>query len=453
VGVRLSRSIAYNAAWSRRPGRLLVACLAVTLVGCGSSDAATHNADSASPVTGSASSSLPTGSSAGSTTAPISTTAPPSANCATAVAATLGTVAARVYHEAATGGDVAQAVHRVQSSTALAGAIDSDDATAAGAALRELLAGQIVRVEVLRGGHVFAQAGSGPAIAPVRGQVPGTSATYILSTQPVHAYLQVVHQVTGAQVLLAGPAGGGPGSARPLAGTIGGSLPASAPAAGPLTLAGQSFQTFTLPGAVYPAGPLRIVLLVPTSEISCPGSPAQARVETLGHVGERIYQEELHSPDVTATLHHMEDSAVFQRAVAAGDATATRAAIIGFFGQHIHVVRVRVTVGSKLLIDEGGPFVLAPVHGTLHSGGRVVGHFEMAIQDDAGYLKLAHLFTGAEVLMRTGSRQVMGTLSPGPSTVPDRGEVTYRGRAYQAYSFLGEAFPEGPLRISLLLPT
>ena len=67
--------------------------------------------------------------------------------------------------------------------------------------------------------------------------------------------------------------------------------------------------------------------------------------------------------------------------------------------------------------------MLAPVHGTLRSGGRVVGHFEMAIQDDAGYLKLAHLFTGAEVLMRTGSRQVMGTLSPGPATVPDRGEV------------------------------
>ena len=96
--------------------------------------------------------------------------------------------------------------------------------------------------------------------------------------------------------------------------------------------------------------------------------------------------------------------------------------------------------------------MLAPVHGTLHSGGHVVGHFEMAIQDDAGYLKLAHLFTGAEVLMRTGSRQVMGTLSPGPATVPDRGEVAYHGRNYQAYSFVGEAFPAGPLRISLLQP-
>ena len=299
---------------------------------------------------------------------------------------------------------------------------------------------------------MFAQAGSGAAIAPVRGSIPGTSATYVLSTQPTHAYLQVVHQITGAQVLLLGGTPTGATGSNRLAGTIGGSLPASAPAAGPLTLAGQSYQTFTLAGAVYPAGALRIVLLAPTAAISCPGPLAQARVETLGHVGERIYQEELHSPDVAATLRSMESSTAFQRAVAAGSVAATRAAIIDFFAAHIHVVRVRVTIGSRLLIDEGGPFVLAPVHGTLHSGGHVVGHFEMAIQDDAGYLKLAHLFTGAEVLMRTGSRQVMGTLSPGPATVPDRGEVAYRGRNYQAYSFIGEAFPAGPLRISLLQP-
>jgi hypothetical protein len=420
----------------------------VALVGCGSSAAATHNATSASFATSSASSDSPTGSAAlvTSTTTPVSVTAP-DASCATAVAATLGTVAARIYHEAATGGDVAQAVHRVQSSTALAAAIDSGDAAAARAALQTLLLDQIARIEILRGGRVFAQAGSGAAIAPVHGSIPGTSATYILSTQPSRAYLQVVHQVTGVQVLLLG-------GATPdyrLAGTIGGSLPAGAPAAGPLTLAGESYQTFTLAGAVYPAGTLRIVLLAPTSTISCPGPLGQVRVETLGHVGERIYQEELNSPDVAATLRSMESSTAFQHAVAAGSVTATRAAILGFFAAHIHVVRVRVTVGGRLLIDEGGPYALAPVHGTLRSGGRVVGNFEMAIQDDAGYLKLAHLFTGAEVLMRAGSRQVMGTLSPGPASVPDRGEVAYRGRTYQAYSFSGVAFPSGPLRISLLL--
>jgi hypothetical protein len=362
----------------------------------------------------------------------------------------LGEVARRIYDEAATGGDVAQAVHRVQSSTALAEAIDDGNVPAAHKVLQGLLLGQIVRIEILRGGRVFAQAGTGTAIAPAHGSIPGTSATFVLSTQSDRTFLEVVPQVAGAQMLLvAGPSGAG----RRLDGTIGASLPSSAPADGPVTLGGQSYESYTFVGAIYPSGPSRIVLLVSFPTISCPGSPAQTHVETLGHVGERIYQEELHSADVTATLHHLESSTAFRRAVAAANVAATRAAIVGFFEQHIHVVRVRVTIGSGLLIDEGGPFVLAPVHGTLRSGGKVIGHFTMAIQDDAGYLKLAHLFTGAEVLMRTGGRQVMGTLDPGPASVPARGSISYSGRGYQAYSFTGEAFPSGALHISLLLPS
>lgn len=420
----------------RRGARILAIFTALGLLaGCGSATAT-------GPTTSATARSANAG--AAPTSAPAPATTPAPASCAATVASTLGTVAGRVYHEAATGGDVAQAVHRVQSSSALASAVNSPNAGAAGAALRELTLGQIVRAEVLRGGRVLAQTGSGSAIAPARGSIPGTSATFVLSTQSAHSYLQVVHQVTGAQVLLLA-------GTRRLAGTTGGPPPASLPTAGPVTYAGQPYQTTTLTGAAYPSGPLHIVLLVPSSGISCPGSAAQTRVETLGHVGERIYQEELHSPDVSATLRHIEGSSTFQRAVAAHDAAATRAAIVGFFGEHIHVVRVRVTVGGHLLEDLGGPFVLAPVHGTVRSGGRVVGQFEMAIQDDAGYLKLAHLFTGAEVLMRTGARQVMGTLSPGPASVPDRGPVTYGGRSYEAYSFTGEAFPSGPLRLSLLL--
>jgi hypothetical protein len=178
--------------------------------------------------------------------------------------------------------------------------------------------------------------------------------------------------------------------------------------------------------------------------------------ETLGHVGERIYQEELHSAYVLTTLRQIEADTALQRAVGERDVAATRAAIIGLFAAHIHVVRVRVNVAEpsgaqRYFYDLGGPFVLAPVHGTLRSAGKLVGHFSFAIQDDAGYLKLAHLFTGADVLMRRGSAQVMGTLQPGPPSVPDRGQVSYRGHDFQAYSFTGEAFPSGPLRISLLI--
>lgn len=428
-------------------GRLALAgvsaCLAIGFAACGSATATGHGPAGASAHAGSAA--------AGLVAASRPASASESVRCAATVAGTLGQVGERIYHEAASGGDVAQAIQRVQSSTALSSAIESSDESAAGAALRALLLGQIERIEVLRGGRVFASAGAGSAIAPVSGSIPGTGASFVLSVQSDRTYLQVTRQVTGAQVLLSTGSAGRASGERRVAGTLAGPPPSSVPDSGALSYAGQGYEVVSFAGAAYPSGTLRIALLAPASAISCPASIAQARVETLGHVGERIYQEELHGASVVQVQHTLESSPAFQRAVAAGDAAATRAAIEGFFAAHIHVVRVRVTVGQQLLVDVGGPYALAPVHGTLRSARRIVGDFTWAIQDDAGYLKLAHLFTGAEVLMRIGAEQVKGTLSPGPATVPDRGRVSYGGRSYEAYSFTAEAFPSGPLRISLLI--
>jgi hypothetical protein len=418
--------------------------LTLCLLACGSADG--RRATGASTA-GGGGASAPTALAVATTPAGSTTPATP-AQCASTVAGTLGTVAQRIYREASTGSIVGQAVHRVQSSAALAQAIDGDDATAARAALRSLALGQVVGVQVIRGGRVFARVGARSAIAPVRGSIAGTSASFVLTTQSYDTYLKVANQVTGAQVLLlAGPASA---HARRLASTLPGLPAADVPAAGALTYAGRDYQVVSLNGAAYPSGPLRIALLVPASAISCPASTAQARVETLGHVGERIYQEELRSPTTAAVVRQIERTPSFARAVGAHDVAATQAGIVGFFKAHIHVVRVRVTVGGRLLTDVGGPYALAPVHGTLRSGGRVVGRFVTAVQDDAGYLRLARLFTGAQVLMRTPTRQVMGTLTPGPASVPNRGQLSYGGRTYEAYSFTGEAFPSGPLRISLL---
>ncbi len=364
-------------------------------------------------------------------------------SCAATVAATLSEVAGRVYRAAASGSDVAQAVHRLQSSTALARSVSAGDAAAAGAALRSLLLGQIARAEVLRGGRVLAAAGSGAAIAPVRGPLPGSGGgQFVLSVQPQQTYLQVTRQVTGAQVLLLS------GGRR--AGTISVPSGAAVPQSGTFTIGSGSYQLASVTGTSYPSGPLRIALLVPASQLRCPAEAAQTRAAVLGRVGERIYEEELGSPTVRATLRRMESDAAFAAAVAARDPAAVRHAIVGFFAAHIHVVRVRVIVGGRVLYDLGGPHVLAPVEGTLREGGRTIGHFLTAIQDDAGYLRLSRLFTGAEVLMRTGAGQVEGTLRPGPASVPERGTVSYGGHAYEAYSFAGTAFPSGRLRISLL---
>jgi hypothetical protein len=271
----------------------------------------------------------------------------------------------------------------------------------------------------------------------------------------------VTRQVTGAEVaLLSGPsASSSPAgsSTRVLAATLSGLHARQVPSRGKLVFRGKRYEVSSLAGSPYPSGGLRIALLVPSDSIRCPSAPAQIAAQTLGQVGERIYREEAGSPYVRATLRHIEADPSFRRAVTARDTKAIRAAIVGLFGAHIHVVRVRAYAvepggGERFLYDLGGPYVLAPVHGSVHSAGKLVGRFSFAIQDDAGYLRLARLFTGAEVLMRVGAKQVVGSLDPGPPSVPDRGPVDYRGKSYEAYSFSGVAFPSGPLRISLLIP-
>jgi hypothetical protein len=420
---------------------LLVAALALALAACGSSQEDHNSATLKFPVTIGSQLIASKG------------------DCAHVAAATLGEVGERIYEESSHGANVGEALGRVRASSALASAISTENAAATRAALDGLLANQIARIAIVVHGKVLASAGSGAAIAPVRGSIPGTGASFVLSTQSAQSYLSVTRQVTGAEVLLYGASGR-------LAGTVGSSRAAgtaadAAPHEGAVTYAGGHYQAHSIAGAAYPSGPLRIVLLVPRSAIRCPKRLADTKLDTLGRVGERIYEEEAGSPYVQATLRHIEADESFQRAVAARDTRAIRAAIVGLFAAHIHVVRVRVYASEpsgaqRFLYDLGGPYVLAPVHGLVRSAGKLVGRFSFAIQDDAGYMKLAQRFTGADVLMRvgpSGEKQVIGTLDPGPTRVPDRGTLGYRGESFEAYSFTGIAFPSGPLRISLLYRT
>ena len=419
--------------------------LVLTLSACGSSKSSTRSSGAAGSVQTSTAGKAPV------------VQAGNLRGCAGAVAATIGQVGARIYNSASSGTVVGQAVQRVRRSSALAAAASSGDTAATERVLDGLLAGQIVRIQILLHGHQLASAGSAPAIAPVRGSIPGTDATFVLSTQAADSYLHVTRQVTGAEVaLLSGSSAAGP-FARLLAATLSGLQAQQVPSHGRLDFHGRRYEVSSLAGSTYPSGNLRIALLVPSKSIRCPSAAAQIPVQTLGQVGERIYQEEAGSPYVRATLRHIEADSSFRQAVAARDRKAIRAAIVGLFGAHIHVVRVRAYAvepsgAQRFLYDLGGPYVLAPVHGSVHSAGKLVGRFSFAIQDDAGYLRLAQLFTGAEVLMRVGSKQVIGSLDPGPSSIPDRGAVEYRGKSYEAYSFSGVAFPSGPLRISLLIP-
>jgi hypothetical protein len=192
----------------------------------------------------------------------------------------------------------------------------------------------------------------------------------------------------------------------------------------------------------------------PAPPAPCGARAPEVLATTAGAVAGRIYAAEVRSSETDSDKHQIESYGPLLSAMHSGDHAAIKAAVHHLVYSHTHIVRLRVSRGSELLYDEGGPYILAPVGGRLRLHGREVGHFVFSVQDDLGYVKLVTRFIGAPLVLRTdsGNVPVEGLLSPGPETIPDHGPVSYRGTTYEAYSFKAEAYPSGRLRVSLLLP-
>jgi hypothetical protein len=174
---------------------------------------------------------------------------------------------------------------------------------------------------------------------------------------------------------------------------------------------------------------------------------------TAGMVARRIYQGELAGSETRSDQRQVESYRPLLNAVASGNRVAISSAVTSLVYAHTHIVRLRVTRGSRVLADVGGPYIIAPVRGTLRLHGRAIGRYVLSVQDDLGYVKLVTRFLGVPLVMRAGSQPVpVEGLVPGPSRIPDHGPVSYRGRSYEAFSFAARSFPGGPLRVSLLVP-
>ncbi len=359
-------------------------------------------------------------------------------------------VAERAYDEVARGRVISGSQAEVERARALIGAVAAGDQLAATTAAQRLAAATQIAFLRVDGSHrALVKLGHGPAIAGATGvlhvgrQIVGR---YSLAVQGDGGYTAVVHGLTGAVVIVRrGP--------RQLAGMLAPG-PAAIPSGGVVRYHGMDYVAYSFARPAYPTGSERISLLAPPSLFrACASSEARTMANVLGPLAVRIYAHETTSRSEQSTIAYMERSGPFVDAVATGNAVGTRAAIIAFFRSHRHIVRVRALRAGRLVADVGGRYVLAPVSGTLRRSGRVVGRFLTAIQDDAGYVALAHVYTGAQVILRVGNVQVpSSTLSPGPASIPALGGVAYDGRSYEAYSFNGTAFPGGTLRISLLLP-
>jgi hypothetical protein len=189
-------------------------------------------------------------------------------------------------------------------------------------------------------------------------------------------------------------------------------------------------------------------------EPPCGTAGATVLADAVGTVAQRIYAAEVNSSEVSSDKRQIEGYEPLLSAVESGDDAAVEAAVHSLVYSHTHIVRLRVDRGAELLSDIGGPYILAPVTGTLRAHRRTIGHFVFSVQDDLGYVKLVTRFIGVPLVLRTDAGQVPveGLLSPGPATIPNLGAVSYDGVAYEAYSFNARAYPSGRLRVSLLVP-
>lgn len=345
------------------------------------------------------------------------------------------TIARRILTRVQRGPNAGAARRRIEGSAALADAVARGDAAATSAALTPLLRAQIHRIVITRGGQVLAAAGSTAALAPLRGTLRGPSGAvvgrYVLSVGSDAGLAGTIRGVTGAGVAMR--AGGR---------VVMGAWPHGA--GGHATLAATAF----------PSGRLAVAISPPAGIHCAPGATGATLAADLV-VAHRILADETSGSPAKAVLVHVAHDPGFRAAVAQRDPAALRAAIVRFFQDpRLHVVRIRaVTPSGRLINDVGGPYVVSPTSKAVVSpSGHALGRVTLSIQDDAGYVKLLHGFTGAQVVLRTPAGPVPSSTIRTTVPLPSSGTATIAGRTYAVGSLTGTVFPTGPLRIWVLVP-
>jgi hypothetical protein len=174
-----------------------------------------------------------------------------------------------------------------------------------------------------------------------------------------------------------------------------------------------------------------------------------------GSAATRIYRQELASTGVRADQNQVEGYAPLLRALASENHAAIREAVTNLVFSHTHIVRLRVISRKGTLTDVGGPYIIAPVAGTLRLHGHSVGRYVLSVQDDLGYVKLESRYVGAPIVLHMGTRRlpIEGTAAITPAGLPAVAPVSYRGSSFEAFSFDARAFPTGILHVTLLVPT
>ena len=122
-------------------------------------------------------------------------------------------------------------------------------------------------------------------------------------------------------------------------------------------------------------------------EAPCGAGATHAAALAAGLVARRSTRR-ADSAEVRSDHHPIESDRPLLSALSGGARAAGTQAVTSLVYSHTHVVRLRVSGQGGVLANVGGPYIIAPVGGTLRRGGRVLGHYVFSVQDDLGYVKL-----------------------------------------------------------------
>jgi hypothetical protein len=183
---------------------------------------------------------------------------------------------------------------------------------------------------------------------------------------------------------------------------------------------------------------------------------AAAPTTAMTAIARRQYSTEIHGGAAFAALHRVGRDPVLLRTLQSGNLSATRAYVQRQFQAawyHLHVSRMRILQGSRVVVETGVPFVVAPVQMTLHGpGGRTLGTLQVSIQDEIGFVRLMHRHHPVDVVVR-GQRpgHVRGSLPAATQVkLPSTGSVTIAGQRYRVTSFHQKAWDNEPVTVSIL---
>jgi hypothetical protein len=213
-----------------------------------------------------------------------------------------------------------------------------------------------------------------------------------------------------------------------------------------------------LVGLISACGGVAVATPRPTHRLTAAprASAAAAGSSSLTAVARHEYASEVSGPATLSALHRVGRDQTLLRDLRSGNLSATRAYVQRQFPAvwyHWHVARMRILQGSRVVVETGVPFAVAPAQMTLHgTGGRTLGTLQVSIQDEIGFVRLIHRHHPVDVVVRgQGAGHVRSSLAAATQVkLPSTGTVTIAGLRYRVSSFHETAWGNEPVTVSIL---